>query len=148
MPASSADHAAYLQSWLAVLKEDKRTIFSAVLHARKAADYLRRPRSAGGQVSGCPSGGKKCGADGTHPRRCRAMPPDFRRRPGGRRRRAARAEAGKGQIAEAHNFTRPALPARMHRLGVTLTHEHHMLRQGSGHLPRSGKWRRGTDAAG
>jgi antirestriction protein ArdC len=35
------DHAAYLASWIAVLKEDKRAIFIAAAHAQRAADYLR-----------------------------------------------------------------------------------------------------------
>lgn len=39
-PETRADHAAYIQSWLKVLKEDKRAIFSAAAHAQKAADYL------------------------------------------------------------------------------------------------------------
>ena len=34
------DHAAYLEHWLAVLKDDKRAIFSAAAHAQRAADYL------------------------------------------------------------------------------------------------------------
>lgn len=34
------DHAAYLASWLTVLKNDKRAIFQASSHAQKAADYL------------------------------------------------------------------------------------------------------------
>lgn len=34
------DHAAYLGNWLAVLKEDKRAIFSAAAHAQRAADFL------------------------------------------------------------------------------------------------------------
>ena len=34
------DHAAYLASWLTVLKNDKRAIFQAAAHAQKAADYL------------------------------------------------------------------------------------------------------------
>lgn len=34
------DHAAYIQSWLTVLKNDKRAIFSAAALAQKAADYL------------------------------------------------------------------------------------------------------------
>jgi len=34
------DHAAYLASWLKVLKNDKRAIFSAAAHAQKAADFL------------------------------------------------------------------------------------------------------------
>jgi len=39
-PEPGTDHAAYFQSWLKVLKEDKRAIFSAAAHAQKAADYL------------------------------------------------------------------------------------------------------------
>lgn len=36
------DHAAYLASWLKVLKDDKRAIFSAASHAQRAVDYLHR----------------------------------------------------------------------------------------------------------
>jgi len=39
-PEAGTDHAAYIQSWLKVLKEDKRAIFSAAAHAQKAADFL------------------------------------------------------------------------------------------------------------
>lgn len=39
-PEIRADHAAYLASWLKVLKGDKRAIFSAAAHAQRAADYL------------------------------------------------------------------------------------------------------------
>jgi antirestriction protein ArdC len=39
-PAPREDHAAYLSSWLQVLKNDKRAIFSAAAHAQRAADYL------------------------------------------------------------------------------------------------------------
>ena len=34
------DHAAYIESWLKVLKQDKRAIFSAASHAQRAADFL------------------------------------------------------------------------------------------------------------
>jgi len=40
-PEVREDHAAYIASWLTVLKNDKRAIFSAAAHAQKAADYLR-----------------------------------------------------------------------------------------------------------
>lgn len=40
-PEPRADHAAYLDHWLAVLKADKRAIFTAAAHAQRAADYLR-----------------------------------------------------------------------------------------------------------
>lgn len=39
-PAPREEHAAYIASWLKVLKNDKRAIFSAAAHAQKAADYL------------------------------------------------------------------------------------------------------------
>ncbi len=35
-----ADHAAYIGSWLEVLKNDKRAIFQAAAHAQRAVDYL------------------------------------------------------------------------------------------------------------
>lgn len=39
-PEPREDHAAYLDHWLKVLKEDKRAIFQAAAHAQKAVDYL------------------------------------------------------------------------------------------------------------
>lgn len=39
-PEVREDHAAYIASWLQVLKNDKRFIFSAAGHAQRAADYL------------------------------------------------------------------------------------------------------------
>lgn len=39
-PEPGTGHAAYIQSWLKVLKNDKRAIFSAAAHAQRAADYL------------------------------------------------------------------------------------------------------------
>ena len=35
-------HASYLQSWLKVLRSDKRAIFTAAAHAQRAADYILR----------------------------------------------------------------------------------------------------------
>jgi antirestriction protein ArdC len=35
-----ADHASYIASWLRVLKNDKRAVFTAASQAQKAADYL------------------------------------------------------------------------------------------------------------
>ena len=34
------DHASYLQSWLRVLKDDKRAIFAAAAHAQRAVNFL------------------------------------------------------------------------------------------------------------
>jgi len=39
-PEVREDHAAYIDSWLAMLKNDKRAIFSAAAHAQRAVDYL------------------------------------------------------------------------------------------------------------
>ena len=40
-PEAREDHAAYIQSWLTVLKKDSRAIFTAASHAQRAVDYLR-----------------------------------------------------------------------------------------------------------
>ena len=37
------DHAAYLASWLRVLKNDNRAVFTAAAHAERAAAFLREP---------------------------------------------------------------------------------------------------------
>ena len=39
-PEVRQDHAAYIASWLEVLKGDKRFVFSAASHAQRAVDYL------------------------------------------------------------------------------------------------------------
>ncbi|SFG41337.1 ArdC family protein [Roseobacter denitrificans] len=39
-PEPGEDHAAYIQGWLKVLKNDKRAIFAAAAHAQRATDYL------------------------------------------------------------------------------------------------------------
>ncbi len=39
-PEVREDHAAYIASWLKVLRDDKRLIFSAASHAQRAVDYL------------------------------------------------------------------------------------------------------------
>jgi len=45
-PASFSDHAQYLASWLAVLKADKRAIFTAASKATEAAAFLAALQSA------------------------------------------------------------------------------------------------------
>ncbi len=47
-PETRDDHAAYIASWLKVLKDDKRAIFTAARHAQKAADYLHGLQSESG----------------------------------------------------------------------------------------------------
>ncbi len=39
-PEVREDHAAYIESWLQVLKNDKRAIFAAAAHAQRATDFL------------------------------------------------------------------------------------------------------------
>ena len=39
-PETREDHAAYIGSWLKVLRDDKRAIFTAASHADRAADHL------------------------------------------------------------------------------------------------------------
>jgi antirestriction protein ArdC len=39
-PEVREDHAAYIATWITVLKRDTRAIFSAAAHAQRAADYL------------------------------------------------------------------------------------------------------------
>lgn len=41
-PEIREDHAAYMTSWLKVLKNDNRAIFQAAAHAQRAVDYLHR----------------------------------------------------------------------------------------------------------
>ena len=48
-PEVREDHAAYIASWIKVLKDDKRAIFTAASHAQRAADFLhglQKPASA------------------------------------------------------------------------------------------------------
>ena len=41
-PMPEAHHAAYIQSWLKALNNDKRFIFSAASHAQKAVEYIQK----------------------------------------------------------------------------------------------------------
>ncbi len=45
------DHASYLQSWLKVLADDKRAIFSAAAHAQRAVAFLHGLQSAASEES-------------------------------------------------------------------------------------------------
>lgn len=40
-PVLQDEHASYIATWLTVLKQDSRAIFTAAAHAQKAADYLK-----------------------------------------------------------------------------------------------------------
>ncbi len=50
-PEPREDHAAYLNHWLQVLKEDKRAIFSAAAHAQRAVDYLHAVQNAAAKAA-------------------------------------------------------------------------------------------------
>ena len=45
-PEIREDHAAYIASWLTVLKNEKRFIFTAAAHAQRAADFLHKLQPA------------------------------------------------------------------------------------------------------
>lgn len=45
-PEVMPDHASYIASWIKVLKEDKRAIFTAAAHAQRAADFLHGLQSS------------------------------------------------------------------------------------------------------
>lgn len=49
-PQPRDEHASYIASWLKVLKDDRRAIFTAAAHAQKAADYLAAQQEAGEAV--------------------------------------------------------------------------------------------------
>jgi antirestriction protein ArdC len=40
LPCDIANHASYLQSWIAVLKQDRREIFHAAAETQRMADYI------------------------------------------------------------------------------------------------------------
>jgi antirestriction protein ArdC len=53
-PEVRDDHASYIASWIKVLKNDKRAIFSAASHAQRAADFLhglQKPSTHEGDVA-------------------------------------------------------------------------------------------------
>src|ERR1700674_3360480 len=51
-PEVRDDHASYIASWIQVLKNDKRAIFTAASHAQRAADFLHGlQRSAAAQAN-------------------------------------------------------------------------------------------------
>jgi antirestriction protein ArdC len=50
-PELRDDHSAYIQSWIRVLKDDKRAIFTASSHAQRAADYLHGLQNPAAEAS-------------------------------------------------------------------------------------------------
>ena len=51
IPEIRDDHAGYIASWLQVLKNDKRVIFSAAAHALRAVDFLHRLQQPKGEAA-------------------------------------------------------------------------------------------------
>jgi len=58
-PEPRDDHAAYIASWLKVLKDDRRAVFTAAAHAQRAADYLHSLQHAAAIAA---EASKKCAA--------------------------------------------------------------------------------------
>ena len=50
-PEIREDHAAYIASWIKVLKNDKRAIFSAASYAQRAVDFLHGLQNSAAQVN-------------------------------------------------------------------------------------------------
>jgi antirestriction protein ArdC len=55
-PEPRDDHAAYLDHWLKVLRDDKRAIFQAAAHAQRAADFLHGLQAGTAPVEACERG--------------------------------------------------------------------------------------------
>ena len=55
-PEQRPDHAAYIASWIPVLQNDTRAIFSAAAHAQRAADYLHSLQPQPGVQAQAPEG--------------------------------------------------------------------------------------------
>lgn len=81
-PEVRDDHAAYIASWLKVLRDDKRAIFSAASHAQRALDFLHGLQpDAPGLEPGHESEAAQDhpgGADDDHEPAIAPQPPSFR----------------------------------------------------------------------
>jgi len=60
LPCDLENHASYLQSWLTVLRGDRRAIFRAAAAAQKAADWMLalHPDFAAAATTDTPAGGE------------------------------------------------------------------------------------------
>jgi antirestriction protein ArdC len=69
LPCDLESHASYLQSWLAVLREDKRAVFRAAAAAQKAADWMLalHPDFAAAAAADTPAGGEGLDDDAATP---------------------------------------------------------------------------------
>ncbi|MEE9398523.1 MAG: zincin-like metallopeptidase domain-containing protein [Methylococcales bacterium] len=66
-PEVREDHAAYIQSWLNVLENDKRAIFSAAAHAQRAVAFLHALQPAPAPAPGSSQDMEKSPADFLEP---------------------------------------------------------------------------------
>jgi antirestriction protein ArdC len=69
-PEVREDHAAYIASWLTVLKGEKRFIFTAASHAQRAANYLHGLQPGVKRFGGAAAGRRSsdtCGGFAGHP---------------------------------------------------------------------------------
>jgi antirestriction protein ArdC len=57
-PEAREDHAAYLDHWLKVLKEDKKAVFTAASHAQRAVDFLHGLQPGGVNAEADSPGGQ------------------------------------------------------------------------------------------
>lgn len=69
------DHAAYIQSWLKVMRSDARAVFTAAARAQQAATYLMQfapaalqPKEEGGDDDEAPAPPRRTGGQGAAPR--------------------------------------------------------------------------------
>jgi antirestriction protein ArdC len=53
-PSVREDHASYIASWVKILKDDKRAIFTAASHAQRAADFLHGLQKSAQQPEAAP----------------------------------------------------------------------------------------------
>ncbi len=69
LPCEVENHASYIQSWLGVLREDKRAVFRAAAAAQKAADWMlalhpEYAQAAAGVEAGADAGAGDVGDEG------------------------------------------------------------------------------------
>ncbi len=64
LPCDVENHASYLQSWLDVLREDKRAVFRAAAAAQKAADWMLALHPGYGQSADGAAAGTEAGCGG------------------------------------------------------------------------------------
>jgi antirestriction protein ArdC len=67
VPEPRKESAQYLNSWMKVLRNDKRAIISAFSHAQRATDYIMQDQVAPEAAPTRPRGSGEISAPGTEP---------------------------------------------------------------------------------